>query len=113
MSESLAVKMQLIDADLDNELDLVNVETILRNSLMTSTIEEQATIVGRRPTFKHLFVNFSRQLCDGITLDLEALIDVLTLKDNIGESAVDAATALDRLYKDTVRLQSLHRGLAR
>ena len=37
-----------------------------------------------------------------MALDVESLVDVLTLKDNAGVSAGDPAVALDRLVKDDV-----------
>lgn len=96
------VDKQLTSVDLDDELDLVNVQNMLRESLISSPVTGQATLLDRRPAFKQLFESLAHQLIDGIALDVEGLMDVLTLKGNVGESSGDAATALDRLVKDSV-----------
>lgn len=47
-------------------------------------------------------MSIGQRLIDGESLDLEDLIDVLTLKDNTGISVSDSTIALDRLVKDEV-----------
>lgn len=99
-----ALDCMLIPQDLDDELELVNLQNILRESLLSSPIKGQATLLDGRPVFKDLFVDLAQQLANGTALDVESLVDVLTLKDNVGISSRDAATALDRLMKDQVRV---------
>ncbi|WWD16353.1 hypothetical protein CI109_100779 [Kwoniella shandongensis] len=94
---------------LDDELDLVNLQNALRESLLPETgrsrtpaksaLEQQITLLVDRPAFKSLFLTLTQELVDGKGLDLEGLIDVLTLKDNY-ERVGDAAIALDRLVRD-------------
>ncbi|WWC86014.1 uncharacterized protein L201_000885 [Kwoniella dendrophila CBS 6074] len=92
--------------DLDDELDLVNVQSILINYFSPPNrrnapkLEEQVSLLSDRPAFKKLFINLTKQLIDGTALDLESLVDVLTLKNNF-ERAGDAALALERLVGDT------------
>ncbi|WWC58351.1 uncharacterized protein I303_100891 [Kwoniella dejecticola CBS 10117] len=92
--------------ELDDELDLVNVQSSLieylspRQRHRTTKLDDQITLLSNRPAFQKLFTNFAQQLTDGLTLDLEGLIDILTLKDNF-ERAGDAALALERLVGDT------------
>lgn len=102
------LKARLADVllDLDDELDLVNVQNDLRESLLSSPIESQATLLEGRLSLRQLFSEQAQQLVNGAALDIEGLVDVLTLKDNGGASSRDAATALDRLVKDTVSLSS-------
>ncbi|KAK8861724.1 hypothetical protein IAR55_002547 [Kwoniella newhampshirensis] len=95
--------------DLDDELDLVNLHKALQESLLTATgrsriptqtaLEGQVTLLSERPAFKRLFLNDAQELVEGKALDIEGLIDVLTLKDNF-ERVGDAAIALHRLVKD-------------
>lgn len=47
-------------------------------------------------------MSIGQRLIDGESLNLEDLIDVLTLKDNTGISVSDSTIALDRLVKDEV-----------
>ena len=53
-----------------------------------------------RPTFLQLLLDLGQALLDGTALDLEGVIDVLSLKDNGGTFAADFAIALDRLTRD-------------
>ncbi|WVQ93625.1 hypothetical protein IAU59_000701 [Kwoniella sp. CBS 9459] len=101
-------KRRLIE--LDDELDLINVQNGLRESLLPAKapggrsrpvqLENQITLLSGRPAFAHLFVELAQQLINGAALDLESLVDVLTLKDNY-ERSDDAAIALERLLHDT------------
>ncbi|WVF65992.1 hypothetical protein IAT40_000730 [Kwoniella sp. CBS 6097] len=100
-------KRRLIE--LDDELDQINVQNGLRDSLIPTKapgsrsrpikLEDQITLLSERPAFAHLFVDLAQQLIDGHALDLEGLVDVLTLKDNF-ERSDDAAIALGRLLQD-------------
>lgn len=57
-------------------------------------------------------VESARKLADGDALDIEGLVDVLTLKDNWADGEGDPAIALDRLAKDTVsRRNTTKRGI--
>jgi hypothetical protein len=94
--------LNLTLSDLDDEIDTVNVQNDLRESLMSSSINGGATNLDSRPTFRQLFVDLAQQLVGGIALDIEGLVDVLTLKNNVGLTSGDAATALRRLVKDIV-----------
>jgi hypothetical protein len=102
-------------ADLDDELDLINVQNNLRDSLLSitpttrstqSSLEAYVSInlsnLKRRPAFHQLFVTLAQQLVNGSALDIEGLVDVLTLKDIQAMEGGDAVVALDRLFKDTV-----------
>ncbi len=105
--------------DLDDELDHVTIQNVLRQTIMDqSTITEasgyrpppsiphyvkhHAKSLSHRPTFAAHFQTSAQKLIDGQALGIEDLIDVLTLKDNDGESARDSAVALDRLSRDQV-----------
>jgi len=69
-------------------------------------MEEYATThsisTETRPNLRNLFVHFAQKLVDGWALDTEALVDVLTLKDNESGSSKDPIIALEKLYRDTV-----------
>ncbi|OCF44072.1 hypothetical protein I317_02025 [Kwoniella heveanensis CBS 569] len=101
-------KRRLIE--LDDELDQINIQNGLRESLLPVKgpggrsrpikLEDQITLLSERPTFARLFVELAQRLIDGGALDLEDLVDVLTLKDN-HERTDDAAIALERLLRDT------------
>ncbi|WWC66609.1 uncharacterized protein I206_100512 [Kwoniella pini CBS 10737] len=92
--------------ELDDELDLVHIQTTLIDYLSPPQrrhaikLDEQITLLADRPAFKRLFINLAEQLIRGLALDLEGLIDVLTLKENF-ERTGDAALALERLVGDT------------
>nr|XP_019048984.1 hypothetical protein I302_02764 [Kwoniella bestiolae CBS 10118]OCF27914.1 hypothetical protein I302_02764 [Kwoniella bestiolae CBS 10118] len=91
--------------ELDDELDLVNVQSSLiqyfspTNRRNSPKLDDQITLLTDRPAFKKLFLNLAQELLDGSALDLEGLMDVLTLKDNF-ERTGDAALALERLVGD-------------
>nr|XP_019002973.1 uncharacterized protein I203_04767 [Kwoniella mangroviensis CBS 8507]OCF66434.1 hypothetical protein I203_04767 [Kwoniella mangroviensis CBS 8507] len=91
--------------ELDDELDLVNVQSGLISYFSPPTrraapkLDEQVTLLADRPAFKRIFFDLTQQLLDGLALDLEGLVDVLTLKDNF-ERTGDAAVALERLVGD-------------
>ena len=65
-----------------------------------------ATLSSDRPVLHQLLVEYGQRLLDGDALDLEAFVDVLTVKDNQGEFIMDYATALERLTADSVRHSS-------
>ncbi|WWD09172.1 hypothetical protein V865_007294 [Kwoniella europaea PYCC6329] len=91
--------------ELDDELDLVNVQSGLISYFSPPTrraapkLDEQVTLLADRPAFKRIFFDLTQQLLDGLALDLEGLVDILTLKDNF-ERTGDAALALERLVGD-------------
>jgi hypothetical protein len=62
-----------------------------------------STSTETRPNLRNLFVHFAQKLVDGWALDTEALVDVLTLKDNESISSKDPIIALEKLFRDTVR----------
>ncbi|KAK4686173.1 hypothetical protein P7C73_g3957, partial [Tremellales sp. Uapishka_1] len=100
--------------DLEDELDHVTIQNNLRETIIGESIpegykrkpsvekyvDENVTLLDARLSFKVLFASLARRLVDGAALDVESLIDVLTLKDNRGVSSGDAAIALDRLMRD-------------
>ena len=102
--------------DLDDELDDIKVQNTLRDLLIADaptprrgarpSMEEYATThstsTETRPNLRNLFVHFAQKLVDGWALDTEALVDVLTLKDNESGSSKDPIIALEKLYRDTV-----------
>jgi len=96
-------------AAIDDGLELVGIQNDLREVIVATKqesiaayVQSYATGLTSRPSFAALFARLAGQLIDGQALDLEELIDVLTLKDNRGSSVNDPATALDRLIRDTV-----------
>jgi len=102
--------------DLDDELDDIKVQNTLRESLIADaptprrgarpSMEEYATThstsTETRPNLRNLFVHFAQKLVDGWALDTEALVDVLTLKDNESASSKDPIIALEKLFGDNV-----------
>ncbi|WVR03681.1 hypothetical protein IAU60_000676 [Kwoniella sp. DSM 27419] len=104
---SEARKRRLIE--LDDELDQLNIQNGLRESLLASgnsgrnkqpKLENQITSLTDRPAFRRLFTDLAERVLGGLALDLESLIDVLTLKDNLDRSE-DPAVALEGLMRDT------------
>jgi hypothetical protein len=107
--------------DLDDELDDIKVQNTLRESLLANaptprrgarpSMEEYAnthsTSTETRPNLRNLFVHFAQKLVDGWALNTEALVDVLTLKDNESVSSRDPIIALEKLFRDTVSQESL------
>ena len=91
----------LIWVDLDAELDFVKVQSDLKDTMQISSVAEQAHLEGR-PRLKQLFADLAQQLAQGKALNVEGLIDLLTLKKSNEEARADAAIALDRLVKDVV-----------
>lgn len=69
---------------------------------MDSYIVAHARALATRPAFRGLFKDLGESLVHGTVLDLEGLVDILTLKDNDGEAIGDPVIALDRLVRDTV-----------
>ena len=61
-----------------------------------------STSTETRPNLRNLFVHFAQKLVDGWALYTEALVDVLTLKDNESASSKDPIIALEKLFRDTV-----------
>lgn len=95
--------------ELDEGLELVEIQNALRTTLSTAkTIEAfinaHAANLDDRPTFRQLFVDLAQDLVNGHALDLEGLVDILTLKDNRAESVNDGIIALNRLVRDSVSL---------
>ncbi|ORY21434.1 Non-repetitive/WGA-negative nucleoporin C-terminal-domain-containing protein, partial [Naematelia encephala] len=103
--------------ELDDELDLVKVQSDLRASLLAPSqsaprnnrqtplelyVATNLTKLDTRPAFRQLFSNLAEDLIEGKALDIEGLVDVLTLKDNMGAESGDCAVALERLIRDTV-----------
>ncbi|KAM0792359.1 hypothetical protein ACM66B_005039 [Microbotryomycetes sp. NB124-2] len=104
---------------IDDKLDLVNTQEGLREVLAgvlsgpesrPSVQQQAAAITSRvarslsdRPVQTALFTNIVADLLQGSALSSEDLIDVLSLKDNVGEQATDYASALEVL----VRAQTL------
>jgi nuclear pore complex protein Nup133 len=70
-------------------------------------VQSHATGLASRPALEALFARSAGRLIDGQALNLEDLIDVLTLKDNRGQSVNDPVIALDRLVRDTVSLAAI------
>lgn len=60
-----------------------------------------------RPAYKALFTQLVQRVYEGVCLGTEGLIDVLTMKENKGDAAGDAAEALTRLAFDMVRSLSV------
>jgi len=106
----------MLISDLDDELDDIKVQNTLRESLLADaptprrgarpSMEDYATthstLTETRPNLRNLFVHFAQKLVDGWALDTEALVDVLTLKDNESISSKDPIIALEKLFRDTV-----------
>lgn len=65
-------------------------------------IAEHTTVVQSRPVLANLFETRARQLQAGHALVVEDLVDVLTLKDNRGNSRQDPFFALEKLVIDSV-----------
>jgi nuclear pore complex protein Nup133 len=105
-----------LTADLDEELDTINVHDTLREQLisavpsrrnappsMQSYVDQYAKNLVDRPTFRKLFVNNAQRLVYGTALSIEDLVDVLTMKENGGDAgARDPVIALERLLRDVV-----------
>lgn len=97
---------------LDDQLEMVDVQKDLQQSMSTPAtvgdrrepverfIAQNVTLLEDRPAFMHLMTTLATSLFFGDALDIEGLNDVLTLKDNQGTQAGDAAVALERLAKD-------------
>jgi nuclear pore complex protein Nup133 len=59
--------------------------------------------LAARPSFHRLFIDLASTLANGDAVDIEGLVDLLTLKANHGDGeSGDPATALERLWKDQV-----------
>ncbi|GFZ42387.1 hypothetical protein JCM24511_00102, partial [Saitozyma sp. JCM 24511] len=99
---------------LDDELDLIAVQDALRDSLLSVTppirstqtpleafVAAHLTNLRDRPAFRQLFVSLAQRVVAGEALEIEDLVDVLTLKDNRAEEGGDGAVALDRLVRDS------------
>ncbi|WRT63927.1 uncharacterized protein IL334_000854 [Kwoniella shivajii] len=105
-SKGVSEQRKRLLLELDDELDLVNIQSALLDYLSPSgrqkatKLQDQITLLADRPAFRNLFTNLAQQLISGSALDIEGLIDVLTLKDNF-ERTRDAALALERLVGDT------------
>lgn len=106
-----------ISSGFDDSLESVALQQRLRQSIVDAVgkrstqdpvpvyMKRHVTLLDDRPALKTQFETFARQLSNGEALDVEGLIDVLTLKDNKGEEDVDAAWALDKLAKTSVSRQ--------
>ncbi|WVQ78640.1 hypothetical protein IAT38_000727 [Cryptococcus sp. DSM 104549] len=95
-------------AHVNQELHLVKLQNTLRSLFSplvtrTSTLEQslapQLKNLADRPAFRQLFIALSDSLVRGESLDLEGIIDVLTLKVN-EERRDDPVTALKCLVVD-------------
>lgn len=71
-------------------------------------LSEISTRLQNRPVLHRRFIDLAKSLAAGQALDIEDLIDVLTLKDNRGDFANDPTVALGRLINDTVRIRAMH-----
>lgn len=101
--------------DFDDQLDLIQVQESLRSALigssrrlppqdaLTAYLDKNLHILHDRLAFSELVTDLARRLVDGQALDIEGLVDVLTLKDNAGEEERrHPGIALDRLRGDSV-----------
>lgn len=100
----------------DDQLDLIQVQETLRSALISSSPRRQSprdalkeylskhlTLLNQRQAFMALIHDLTRRLVNGEALDVEGLVDVLTLKDNVDERGRDdPSLALNRLRADTV-----------
>lgn len=57
-----------------------------------------------------MFVSLAQRVVAGEALEIEDLVDVLTLKDNRSEKGGDGAVALDRLVRDSVSRRVVYMG---
>ncbi|KAL1411896.1 hypothetical protein Q8F55_002882 [Vanrija albida] len=99
---------------IDDELDIINVENALQDAIVLAApttgypkqpsaegyVAENAKVLVQRPAYTRLLTQLISRLLAGDALDVEGLVDVLTLKDNIGGRERDAAIALERLVAD-------------
>ena len=108
-------------ADLDDELDDIKIQKDLQDSLtasipvrrgtqpsMTEYARTQTPTLDARPKLRELFIELAQLLVDGYALDTEGLVDVLTMKGNVGTSSKDPVIALEKLYRDTVSAYPVH-----
>lgn len=109
-------------SDLDDELDDIRMQSNLRNSLiegvparrgvqpsMAEYAQTNLPALSTRPRLQDLFVEMAQQLVDGYALDTEGLVDVLTLKNDVGPAVKDPVIALEKLVRDTVGLTNYSR----
>lgn len=94
--------LELKSVDFDDDLDTVHVQEELRECLVVAPLERQTTLLEGRPSLTQLFDDIAERVVNRTVVDVESLVDVLTLKDNFGTSGMDPAIALDRLAKDIV-----------
>ena len=86
---------------------MVNIQNDLRVVLgkgkaIDKYLAENTSVVRPRSVLAEHLDQLARKLQAGHALDIEDLVDVLTLKDNRGESAGDPVVALGRLVGDRV-----------
>ena len=93
-------------------MDTLNVQEELRECLVLAPLERQTTLLEGRPNLNQLFDGLAERIVDRNVVDVEGLVDVLTIKDNFGTSGMDPAIALDRLAKDIVSVVLLPTRLA-
>jgi hypothetical protein len=85
---------------LDDELDVIKVQNSLRESLLArQPSRRESQHFAQRPAMQRLLTELEDRLRDGVGLDVESMLDVLTLGD---AGYADPVIALDRLRKDTV-----------
>ncbi|ORX35321.1 Non-repetitive/WGA-negative nucleoporin C-terminal-domain-containing protein [Kockovaella imperatae] len=103
---------QAVLSGIDQELELVQVQTELREAILSSLpdrrhsktaiqkyIDDRLASLSERPAFQSLLGRLIERLLEGEALDLEELIDVLTLNNDPSRTG-DGALALDRLSRD-------------
>ena len=76
---------------------------------LQANIAANGHILADRQELRSLFESIAGRLLAGAALELEDLVDALTLKDNRGASVADPVIALDRLVRDAVGLAPLLR----
>ena len=115
----MLVLVMLTRPELDDELDLIKVQSTIGASIIASIpprsikspidtyVSSHVTLLTDRPAFKQLFKQLGQDLVEGKALDVEGSVDVLTLKDNRDDGFRDGAVALDQLVRDKVGSLSL------
>lgn len=61
-----------------------------------------APSLHNRPAFAQLYAKFTKQLLQGQVLSAEDLIDLMTLKENVGEQSGDFGAAVEILVRSKV-----------
>jgi hypothetical protein len=84
-------------AEIDDELDQIKIQNSVRE-VASEGIAQDAQLIGR-PSLLQMLQEMTAQLVAGDALDLESLIDVITLDSR---HVTGPSIALDRLRHDTV-----------